>query len=52
MEREVQELWRVVSEDIFWHPTIVKEIKRRSLEAQKLFRSGELKTLEELVSGR
>lgn len=52
MEREIQELWRVVSEDIFWHPTVVKEIKKRSIEGRKLLRSGKLKTLEEVIAGR
>ena len=52
LENEVRELWRTVSEDIFWHPTVIKEIKKRSSEGRKLFRSGKLKTFEDVVSGR
>lgn len=52
IEREIQELWLAVSEDIFWHPTVIKEIKKRSRDGRKLLRSGKLKTLEEVVSGR
>jgi hypothetical protein len=49
IESEIQELWKIVSEDIFWHPTVIKEIKKRSSRGRKLLRSGKLKTFKEIL---
>lgn len=52
IELEIQEIWKVLSEDILWRPSIIKEIQRRSRAARKLFESGKLRTFEEVFSGR
>ena len=52
IEREIQEIWKVLSEDFFWHPTIIKEIQRRSNAVRKLLKSEKLRTAEEVFSGR
>jgi len=52
IEREIQEIWKVLGEDIFWHPTVIKEIQQRSRAARKLFGSGKLRMSGEVFSGR
>lgn len=48
LEQEVSNLWQIVNEEIFWHPSVIRGIQRRSKLARRALKSGKLRTAEEL----
>ncbi len=43
LEKEIGALWRVIDDERLWHPSIVKEIRNRSLHARREFARGKLR---------
>ncbi|HBT81769.1 hypothetical protein A3B26_02415 [Candidatus Giovannonibacteria bacterium RIFCSPLOWO2_01_FULL_48_47] len=48
MEREIKELWQIVGDEIFWHPSVIDEIKKRSRQSHLNLKK--LKTAKELFA--
>ena len=48
LQKEVRELRQIVDDEIFWHPTIEKEIRRRSVVSRRHL--GKLKNVKEVFA--
>ena len=50
LEKEIVKLWQVVEDEMLWHPSVVREIKRRSLAARRDHVKGRLRRAEEVLA--
>ena len=49
LEKEIETIWRVIGERA-WHPSVVKEIKTRSIEARREHANGKLRSAKEVFA--
>lgn len=47
LEQEITALWRVIEDERLWHPSIVREIKRRAKLARQTYANRRLRKAEE-----
>ena len=50
LEYEVTALWRVVEDERLWHPSVMREIKRRSQDASRSHAREELRKAGEVFA--
>ncbi len=50
LERDVAALWQVVEDERLWHPSVIRELKRRSGQARRDHAQGKLRTAREVFA--
>ena len=50
LEHEVMALWRVIEDERLWHPSVIREIKRRSQDAHRSYARGGLRKAGEVFA--
>ena len=50
LEKEIAILWGVIEDERLWHPSVVREIQRRSRTAKRIHIRGNLKKAEEIFA--
>ena len=50
LERKVEALWQLVEDERLWHPTVIRELQRRSQSARRAHAGGRLRTAAEVFA--
>lgn len=50
LEHEITALWRVVEDERIWHPSIIREIKRRSQNVHRVHGQAGLRKADEVFA--
>lgn len=50
LEKEIKAIWKVIDDELLWHPSIIKEIRRRSILARQAHVQDRLRKAAEFFS--
>lgn len=50
LEQEITTLWRVIEDERLWHPSVVREIKRRAELAHRAYANRRLRKAEDVFA--